>query len=90
MEFGRLEPLERADMQRRLGKIEAVRHLDIRILGASEQILTLGTQPAEQTAPAWFVSLVQVPEVELSRDIGGYARCGVMVLDRRDEAETLL
>ncbi len=79
MESGRLEPLERADMQRRLGRIEAVRHLDIRILGSSEQILTLGTQPSEQTAPAWFVSLVQVPEVERRHPIAEDSNDSVVI-----------
>ena len=64
METDRLHPFEKAEMQSRLHKIEAVRHLDIRIQGTAEQILTQGTLPADRTAPAWFVDLVQVPEVE--------------------------
>jgi two-component system sensor histidine kinase UhpB len=64
MESGNLEPTARDTMQNRLHTIEAVRHLDIRIIGASEQVLMLGALPAGRAAPDWFVRLVQVPEVE--------------------------
>ncbi len=64
MDSVRLEATEKAAMQNRLHNIEAVRHLDIRVVGDSEQVLTRGTVPAELAAPSWFVRLVQVPEVE--------------------------
>lgn len=63
-ESGNLDASTKTAMQNRLHKIEAVRHLDIRIVGGSEQVLTRATMPEELAAPAWFASLVQVPEVE--------------------------
>jgi two-component system, NarL family, sensor histidine kinase UhpB len=67
----------------KLERIEAVRHLDIRVLRNGESLMTLSAAQANLTAPRWFIRLVQVPELEHRRALDA---SGSQVLEVRSNA----
>lgn len=66
----------------RLQGMEAVRHLDIRLVAGESVVPPLEPAATGMSAPSWFVRLVQVPEVVRQRRLDA----GTSVLIRSDAA----
>lgn len=70
VETAALSTVEQQSLLQRLQDIEAVRHLDIRLLeDGTETELPPPRSEAAAQAPAWFVRLLSVPQVERVRPL---------------------
>lgn len=61
---------ERVMLLNRLQAMEAVRHLDIRLVAGDAAVPPVVPGVTDTLAPAWFVRLVQAPEVVRLRELG--------------------